>query len=39
MLTCMQTTSDVATCMYYIAIDPLTKQHDYVARNLCDRKL
>jgi hypothetical protein len=30
---------DVATCMYYTGIDPLTKQEVYVARQLRDRKL
>jgi uncharacterized radical SAM protein YgiQ len=30
---------DLATCMYYTGIDPLTKQEVYIARNLRDRKL
>jgi uncharacterized radical SAM protein YgiQ len=30
---------DVATCMYYTGIDPMTKQEVYIARNLRDRKM
>jgi uncharacterized radical SAM protein YgiQ len=29
---------DVATCMYYTGVDPMTKQPVYVARHLRDRK-
>jgi hypothetical protein len=35
----MQSTRDVATCMYHTGIDPFTKEAVYVARNLSDRKL
>ncbi len=30
---------DIATCMYYTGIDPITKQEVYIARNLRDRKV
>jgi hypothetical protein len=30
---------DVATCMFYTGLDPITKQEVYVARHLRDRKL
>jgi uncharacterized radical SAM protein YgiQ len=30
---------DIATCMYYTGIDPLTKKEVHIARNLGDRKL
>jgi uncharacterized radical SAM protein YgiQ len=30
---------DIATCMYYTGIDPMTKQEVYIARNLRDRKM
>jgi uncharacterized radical SAM protein YgiQ len=30
---------DIATCMYYTGIDPITKQEVYIARNLKDRKM
>jgi hypothetical protein len=30
---------DVATCMYYTGIDPLTKEQVYVAKGLRDRKM
>ncbi len=30
---------DIATCMYYTGIDPLTKQEVFVAKNLNDRKM
>ena len=29
---------DIATCMYYTGIDPITQQEVYIARNLRDRK-
>src|SRR5207245_1442671 len=32
-------TPDVATCMYYTGIDPITKQELYIARQLRDRKM
>jgi Domain of unknown function (DUF3362) len=35
----MWLTSDVATCMYYTGLDPLTKKPVHVARGLHDRKL
>ena len=31
-LTFMQRTRDIATCMYYTGVDPLTKQEVYIAR-------
>lgn len=30
---------DIATCMYYTGIDPLTKEEVYIARGLRDRKM
>src|SRR5262249_34854025 len=30
---------DIATCMYYTGIDPITKQEVYVAKGLKDRKM
>ena len=30
---------DVATCMYFIGVDPFSKEEVYVARNLRDRKM
>jgi uncharacterized radical SAM protein YgiQ len=30
---------DIATCMYYTGIDPMTKQEVYIACNLRDRKM
>src|SRR6201982_2231348 len=39
LLTFMQRTRDLATCMYYTGIDPFTKQEVYVARGLRDRKM
>src|SRR5262249_36811242 len=38
-LTFIQRTRDVATCMYYTGIDPFMKEQVYVARNLRDRKM
>jgi radical SAM superfamily enzyme YgiQ (UPF0313 family) len=30
---------DIATCMYYTGIDPITKQEVYIAKNMRDRKM
>ena len=38
-MTIMRMASDIATCMYYTGLDPLTGQEVYVARHLRDRKL
>jgi uncharacterized protein DUF3362 len=35
----MHVAGDIATCMYYTDIDPLTKEQVYIARQLHDRKL
>jgi hypothetical protein len=35
----MQSTIDIATCIYYTGIDPFTKQEVYVAKGLRDRKM
>src|SRR5437764_6015725 len=35
----MRMIRDLATCMYYTGIDPLSKQEVYIARHLRDRKL
>ena len=35
----MRTAGDIATRMYYMGIDPFTKEQVYIARQLKDRKL
>jgi hypothetical protein len=35
----MQIAPDIATCMYYIGIEPFTKQEVYIAKGLRDRKM
>lgn len=35
----MLLTTDVATCMYYTGLDPLTKKPVYLGEHLRDRKL
>lgn len=35
----MYVTTDIATCMYYTGIDPLTKQEVFIAKGLRDRKM
>jgi hypothetical protein len=35
----MQMTGDVAACVYYMGIDPFTKQEAYVARGMRDRRM
>jgi hypothetical protein len=35
----MHEAGDVATCMFYTGIDPVTKEAVCIARNLRDRKL
>jgi Domain of unknown function (DUF3362) len=35
----MQMAPDIATCMYYTGVDPMTRKPVNVARNLSDRKL
>ncbi len=35
----MQTTPDIATCMWYTGLDPFTKKPVTVARGLTDRKM
>ena len=35
----MRSTPDIATCMYYIGMDPFTEQQVYVARGFRDRKI